>query len=476
VKPRLAAATLAGTVFAVLAFGVYALWSGFRVEYAEGPLADQARRLLAGRMLYQADLARPPFTVDNYPPVFPLVTAGLARVTHLSVLRAGRLVSLLAALAGAALIARLARRDGDDRVPGCFAATLFLSHFFVIQFAVVARVDLLALAFSLGALALLRARPRSAAIALSASVCCVLATFTRQTYALATPLACIAFLWQERRANALLFAAMTAAMTAFGVLLLQHLTDGGFWLHVIRSNINAFSFLRLGEFAGRFVLASAPMIVLVRLAWHRPATSWERALLVYAVAAGVAAVTVGKVGSMHNYWLELVAALALLAAPALSTWRAAPRARVLLAQTAWTACLFAPALWHHPLPLGFLAPAPSQAVATLMRSSEGPVLADEAMAILVHEGRTLEYQPFERRQLAAAGLWNLGPIADLLNAQRFGLIVLRDPGTQLCEERWSREILDVIARRYRPLLRDGDFVAYGPVPDLPLHAGAASAR
>jgi hypothetical protein len=476
VKPRLAAAALAGTVVAVVAFGVYALWSGFRVDYAEGPLADQVRRLLAGRMLYQADLSRPPFTVDNYPPVFPLVTAGLARVTHLSVLRAGRLVSLLAALAGAALIARLARRDGDDRVPGYFAATLFLSHFFVIQFAVVERVDMLALALSLGALALLRARPRSAVIALSASACCVLAIFTRQSYALAAPLACIAFLWQERRANALLFAAATAAATAFGVLLLQSLTDGGFWLHVIRGNINTYSFLRLGEYSGRFVLASAPMFVLVRMAWRRPATSWEHALLVYAVAAGAAALTVGKVGSMHNYWLEPVAALALLAAPALSTWRSAPAARVLLAQTAWTAALFAPALWHHPLPLGFFAPAPSQAVAALMRSSEGPVLADEAMAVLVQEGRTLEYQPFERRQLAAAGLWHLAPIADLLEAQRFGLIVMKDPGTQVCEERWGRELLGVIARRYRPLLRAGDFVAYEPVPDLPLHAGAAVAR
>jgi len=169
VKARLADVWLLTAVVGILVFGIYALWFPSYIDYAEGPLCDQARRLLEGHMLYRADLAQPPYTVDNYPPLYPLVVASLVRVSGLSLLCAGRLVSLLAAVAATALIARLARRDGDDRATGRLAAALFLSHFFVVEWAIVARVDVLALALSLGALAIVQARPRAPAAALAAA-------------------------------------------------------------------------------------------------------------------------------------------------------------------------------------------------------------------------------------------------------------------------------------------------------------------
>ena len=67
----------------------------------------------------------------------------------------------------------------------CRARLLFLSHLFVVEWAMVARVDLLALALSLAALALVQARPGATATTLLAVLCVLLASFTRQTYAVA---------------------------------------------------------------------------------------------------------------------------------------------------------------------------------------------------------------------------------------------------------------------------------------------------
>jgi hypothetical protein len=447
-------------------FGAYCLWFPFFIDYGEGPLCDQARRLLAGEPLYRADWSQPPFTVDNYPPVYPVLVAALARASHLSLLRAGRLVSLVASASAAAMLARLARRGYGERGAGRLAAALFLSHAYVLEWAIAARVDALALALSLVALVIVEARPRSTAAAVTAAACAVLAAFTRQTYALAVPITCIYWLWYQRRTSALVFAASALSMALASFVWLDHLTDGGFFLHVVRANWNEYRVARVGEAAARFAMISAPAFALVAIAWRaRWSTAWRRATWVYAMTAVVGALTVGKVGSWTNYLLEVAAALALLAAaagPELARHVRPALSWLVVVQATWSFAM-AGMLWREKLAVGFHSRDDYAALAELVRAADGPVLADDAMVTIVQTGRAIAFQPFERRQLQREGLWNGAPVVDGLTRRRYRLVILGAPGTPLCAERWGPEILDAVSHHYRPVLHAGNLVAYEPV-------------
>src|SRR5579863_1227027 len=47
----------------------------FPLDYGEGPLFDQAARLLAGESIYAPLGSTYPFTVTNYPPIVPWLLA-----------------------------------------------------------------------------------------------------------------------------------------------------------------------------------------------------------------------------------------------------------------------------------------------------------------------------------------------------------------------------------------------------------------
>src|SRR5215510_10357917 len=47
----------------------------YPLDYGEGPLLDQAVRLARFENIYRGDLTVPPYTLANYPPLFPLAQA-----------------------------------------------------------------------------------------------------------------------------------------------------------------------------------------------------------------------------------------------------------------------------------------------------------------------------------------------------------------------------------------------------------------
>jgi len=52
----------------------------YPLDYGEGPLLEQAVRLGQGLPIYRVPGAEPPWTVGNYPPLFPLLNGGLSLV------------------------------------------------------------------------------------------------------------------------------------------------------------------------------------------------------------------------------------------------------------------------------------------------------------------------------------------------------------------------------------------------------------
>jgi len=122
-----------------------ALFHRYPLDYGEAPLVDQAMRLAAGQSIYRPDLSSPPYTISNYPPLYPLSMAPFVKLFGPN-FGAGRLISLLSTLASATFLALIVYTYSQDRLAAMITGLLFLSIPYVVGWSPLARVDMLALA------------------------------------------------------------------------------------------------------------------------------------------------------------------------------------------------------------------------------------------------------------------------------------------------------------------------------------------
>ncbi len=497
----------------------------FGLDYGEAPLTDQAARVIAGQTLYKANLNTPPYVVTNYGPLYPTAMALASRWTGLPMLTTGRIISLAAALLCTLLIGLFALKLTGDRLSGALAATLFLGNPLVIYWSSLARVDLLALCFSLSALYILYRRPRSWRWLGVAVVLMIAAIYTRQTAIFAVPLAGAVWLWHvsPRRSLVFLVTLSVVGLALFGLADLA--TAGGFYLNTVVANANRYDLAHLGRMSGRF-LQIWPFGILVAglAAWQtlgrrrQPATAGQPVtvppflrygLTAYTVGALVSAFTVGKVGSNVNYFLDLMAALALWAGTSL-TWGKRDRLavgltpiRIMAARAPMPAtgdgrkysrCLGAASAGYLDRLLAILLLAQliwasignvisfnSSVIAQWQRVDEsqalfaeiaaaavtGPVLADDTMDMVVLAGQPLYLQPFEYAQLYHAGLWDPSALVTAIERRQFPLIITANPGTALNRERWPAPIMAAIEDRYTVERTFRNSTLYRPTTVLP---------
>jgi 4-amino-4-deoxy-L-arabinose transferase-like glycosyltransferase len=189
---------LAVAAILFLAKALITLSVPFSLDYGEGPLLDQSLRLAAGRSIYTSDVAAPPFTISNYPSLFMLIVSPFVKLFG-PTLTAGRLIALLSTLATAVFLALIVRTFTEDRLATAATALIFLANPYVVQWAGLMRVDMLALALALStaALYLLVRWPKYNRSLIAAGLLLVAAVYTRQSYGLAAPLADFVWLWYK---------------------------------------------------------------------------------------------------------------------------------------------------------------------------------------------------------------------------------------------------------------------------------------
>ncbi len=446
--------TAATRVCMVLSLSLFALMGvslalfPYGADYGEAPLMDQARRILAGESIYKADLSQPPYTIANYPPVYPLLVAGLRQATGLGWFQAGRAISLAAALVSSVFIGLLAVQAGAKRAAGLLAAALFLGHPYVSIWSGLARVDLLALAFSLAGLWIIVYRPQSYRWLAAAALCFTLSVFTRQTFLLAAPIASLAWLWSHSRKHTLPFGLLLGGLWAACFSLINLATQGGFYLNIVVANANQYELGRTLAMLRQLAVIWLPALLLSGLAAWRAIHAWARnlagqpkaglyplspaaGLAIYAVLALASALTVGKVGSDINYFLEWIAACAILIA-ALAANPTHQPARwgkfipaILAVQMLWAVIsgvflyqATAARRWaqidtYHGL-----------YAEVVEASQKGQVLSDDYLDLVFLAGQPITYQPFEYGQLYHAGLWDPAAFAGQIGSGQISLILI----------------------------------------------------
>jgi len=481
--------TLAVAMFVTQA--AMAITHRYPLDYGEGPLLDQAMRLASGQNIYRPDLASPPYTISNYPPLYPLSLVPFVKLFGPS-FAAGRIISTLCSLASALFLGQIVYHTGArDRLAGLITGLLFLAFPYVVDWSKLLRVDMLALAFSTAGLVVLVRYHATWRGVIGSGLLLVAAAYTRQSYGLAAPLAAFVWLWVQDRRKALGLAMVVGGVGLVLLLFLNLLTQGGFFFNIVTANVNEFGIDRLAHH-WRDLRHTAPVLLVLGglYLFFAPGRIKPWALVVpYLVGATLSAATIGKIGSNVNYLLELCAALS-LAAGTLTAW-------VRERQTVYARWLRAAMLVLLALQVGQLMQSTLQGPVSslkwrlkpvgalgdmerLIGTAEGPVLADTHMGMLSLQNQPLYIQPFEVTQLAEAGLWDQSDFVASIRDQAFPLILIRHfMEWPVYRERWTSEMMAAINEGYAPTRflaetivfqpRDGEteFASLPTCPDAP---------
>jgi hypothetical protein len=465
---------------AAVGFLIYqgqALSHPYPLDYGEAPLVDQAMRLAAGQNIYRPDISSPPYTISNYPPLYVLSLVPFVKVFGPNFL-AGRVISSLCSLASGAFLALIIYAHTADRTAAIVTGLLFVAIPYVVHWSPLLRIDMLALACSTGGLNLLARWPTARWSAVASALLLVAAIYTRQSYALAAPLAAFVWLATHGWRRAVSLAALVGGLVLALFLALNALTQGGFFFNVVTANVNEFDTERLGWNLRQFRDAAPVLLLLggVSLVVVPGRMRCWPLMVPYLIGGALSSLTIGKIGSNVNYFLELSAALS-LAVGTLVAWSGRPHGRG-LGQRPWlrAGLLILLALQTVRLMqttmdeyfellgsrLGFREEL--RELEGIVADVEGPVLADEYMGLVTLQGRPLYIQPFEVTQLAEAGLWDQTSLVEDIREKEFPLILIHYfPEYAAYKERWTPEMLFAVQRAYVPADSLANTLVYRPL-------------
>ena len=429
----------------------------FPLDYGEGPILDQTLRLAHFENIYRNSFALPPYTVSNYPPVFQLIQAPLARLFG-PAFWYGRLISILSAVSAAGLIGLILNTVTRDRIAAAIGGLTLLAFPYFIQGSVLNRVDALALALSLGGLYATVGWPSHRQGPWVAGLLFMAAAFTNPRYALVAPLTAFVWLWHlEYRRQAFRLAAIVIGSCLGLFLSLNLITQGGFYMNTVQANLTSFSWdtvtgylLNLYLNAGFLVIGCLIFFIIERMG--EATRSWPL-LMPYSLGAAFMTLTAGMANASANDLFETVAALCLVSGAFIawageSYWLKALLVFMLALQINvlidWSREDYIPALMNKIADTREI-----EQLAEYVQDAEGPILADEYMGLIPLAGRQLYFQPIEYKQLQESNLWNEAPLVDSIQRQEFSVILLYEPRDRSAISiRWTKGIRNTIYTHY----------------------------
>lgn len=445
-----------------------------------------------------------PFYASNYPPLYHILAAPLVWLFGPAYWY-GRLLSLLASLASACAIGYAVYRDGHQhRLIAVLSGLALLASNFVYHIGPLFRQHTLMVAFETFAIVTLagafpRRDKRGIAIGLFLLIC---AGYTKQLAAITAAAACAWMFLRQPRA-ALRWTAAFSIFGAAIFLWLNLASGGHWWTQTVVANVNEFDpFQALALFVLCLQLHGFLLLPAGALALYE--TYCDR-LSLYAVwfvfAALLGGIASGTWGAGDSYFVTAIAAACILSGICLSRsvkadWRMpslrmpaglrqARQAFKQLPGATWASLLLVPLLYlgyaratlkmptdgaFAPIAnfLGiepntrdafydsasfavpgyanigyFLTEADTAAgwrIAQLIKQSAGPVLSEDAGFAFAAK-RDIVANPTQLRNLYLAGLFQGEQLIEMIEAQKFGLAVLR-------AQFYPPPVLEAIGRAY----------------------------
>lgn len=443
----------------------------FQLDYGEGPLLNHALRLATGEMIYQPDLDTPPYTITNYPPIYLLVlAAGRLALPNLPPFLIGRSISVFSTLAAALAIAAIIQRGTTNRIAGLVGGLAFLCLPFTMYWTPLLRVDMLALGLSLWGLYLaIRSPNNNLSLTMSAALL-IGAIYTRQSYALAAPLAAFVHLFMLNKRKALIYGAGIGSVSLLLFLLFNLISEGGFFTHTIIANMNSYQFERGILFLVLFaksgilvLLGTMPMLI-----FRQGKYSLRPFMIAYFIGSLASGLTAGKVGSAYNYLLEISAACAIgfgffynylgKFTPRWLLYISLHSAMVILAiisMTRFQVSLLTDLIKDRERMIELA----SESI-RLARQAGGIVISDQNHTPILGADQPIYIQSFERTQMSVDGSWDSSPFIEELKNQKFSMVIVMD--NFLADQMWTPQAFEALQEGYEIKTRLGESDFYYP--------------
>ncbi len=481
---------------------VYAYYANalfhFPYDYDQGEGFELQDSLLfsQGQWPYR-DNAVYPFYASNYPPLFHLMVVPLVWVAGPQ-LWTGRVVSFAATLVTAVAIGYVIWRETRLWAIPILSGLAFLASNYVYHVGPLFRSHMTMVMFETLAIIALNGMddPRHGRRNLIAGLALLLAAGYTKQLALVTVIAAFLFLFLRGPRRALIAGVAFTAVAVLIFWLIDRATAGQWTVNIIQANVNAFDDRQAAKLYFQWFRLHAVLIVLAagyvvyELFWSRLS-----AYSIWFVLAAAGGVLSGKWGAGESYFTTSVAAMCLASGLAvgrlLRAWKkqateVAPGGLSAGHQPAWTPALalglIVPLLYLHqagrvfhmptrPEPftsvarvlgqptdvayldsLGFPSlgrpptaedTAAGRRVAEYIATAPGPALSEEA-GFPLSVGKPVVTNPTQLLNLDKNGLLDKTQLLDMINAQAFGVIVLR-------AQFYPQVVLDAIGQAYQPV-------------------------
>jgi len=438
----------------------------YQLDREEGFIIQQAMDLASGDSIYKP-IEDEPYLVGNYPPVYPAMIGGMTYIFSPS-LPLGRFVVFFSMLLICAGLMTLLTRDTKALFPGFLAILLFASTFHFADWVAYARVDITAIAFAILGLAAVTSKQRIIGVVIG-SLFFILSFYTKQTSVAAPAAAFIGLMFHGEKKLAWIMAGI-AGGGCLCLLIFGNMVSGGeFFRHLVTYNKNDMVWSSLPKVLYNSVwffqqgLLITVLIVLVGayflnrfhpisifeidLDKHRTRSKALPMAVAYLILSGISLVSVAKVGSASNYFLEFNVAVALLVSLAfgLMTHELQHLTTREKSYVIPVIVLTIVGLFYHGLHLTvFNIPnadfarvkvypkAPNEYDELIydymdeaVAETEGPVLLEEPI-FAIRAGKEVVFQPFIMTQLFKEGKWEQDKLLDRIANAEFGLIATLD--------------------------------------------------
>ena len=471
------------------------------LDYGEGIVVEQAL-LITGPMAY-GDITTAPFIVFYYPPIYHLAVraAGmLAGATDLAqLLPVARIVSVAAGIVAAGAVGWMCWRlseapagRGWRLAAGLAAAFAAIANGPTAIWLPFARVDTLALAFTLGGLAVGAAGSGSRTSSAIAVLLFVLGVYTKQT-SIAAPAAMVLVLLLADRRRAVEVIALGSVLGLMGLGIAHWLTDGGFLRHVIGYNVNRFYLSRLLMIP----VVIAPYLPLLATAlfglssrrgdarargvpWlgagmlADPLARGRAMVVVHFAICSAMLVLIGKSGSSINYVMEWLSSTALLAGLAVArtgsrigtrgaSLRSGPFGAAMVGSLLLAQAVSIPDPRSLRLDVGPASRAVADELVAMVRAADGAVISDD-MVLVLRAGKRVLWEPAIFADLASMGRWDEQLIIERLRRGDVALAVTSGRrGSGLFDSRYNPAVASAMEAALPQTTALGWLIVHRPV-------------
>ena len=427
----LLASLLAITIMIFIIASLRSLFYFFPLNYSEGHILSLVELFKErGNYFLDITLNEYPFIHGTYPPVFIYLVGFLSGFTYSeNVFFIGRCISLFSTILIVLVLYKIFVDDSRDKVLSLFFSFIFIAPLFVIHWASLVRVDMLAILFNLiGLYIYVKYNQKKSYKRFFSIIFFILAFYTKQS-AVAAFLAIITYNLFKNKKEFLRLICLYSVLLLLIFYYFNHITQGQFYLHLIEYNRFMYSFDMqkvfsiFQYFTKEFLIFF--IIFLINILYIKKYSIFT----IYFLYNFVFLITKSKPGADMNYFIEPFLSLLILGILVfihLIKISKNKKNEVILfsAMVLQVFFLFNLSFYKDIFTKFFLSSdyGKNTAINYYVKNSRGLILSEDMGYLIINKIKPI-YEPFQFLKMSEAGMWFDNKIIDDCNNKKYSLIV-----------------------------------------------------